>query len=268
MVLERRAARDPGGRARPVRRRVLPRASQRRHGRLFGRLVHAARDLRALARAARCLRRGARCRVGWAWAYGIGCRRDRCRLGPAPRPPAFAISAPSARSLPTPISTGPASSGLACSMRRQAGGGARGLTRRDRDDAPRRPRSCRGWPEHGVTVEVDGRAGRLPRRRRLAGIGVSTAEIVGERDWFDLGVTISVEGRELPFAEVFVALASGESRMLLDDGAHFSLLAPPPAVAAPADRGGTGARRLPRRRRCGSAATRPGCGRSSPRSAS
>ncbi len=57
-------------------------------------------------------------------------------------------------------------------------------------------------------------------------IGVSTADIAGERDWFDLGVTISVEGRELPFAEVFVALAGGESHMLLDDGAHFSLLEP------------------------------------------
>jgi superfamily II DNA or RNA helicase len=57
-------------------------------------------------------------------------------------------------------------------------------------------------------------------------IGLSTAEIAGERDWFDLGVTISVEGRELPFAEVFVALSSGESHMLLDDGAHFSLLDP------------------------------------------
>jgi superfamily II DNA or RNA helicase len=57
-------------------------------------------------------------------------------------------------------------------------------------------------------------------------IGLSTAEIAGERDWFDLGVTISVEGRELPFAEVFVALSGGESHMLLDDGAHFSLLDP------------------------------------------
>ncbi len=57
-------------------------------------------------------------------------------------------------------------------------------------------------------------------------IGVSTADIAGERDWFDLGVTIGVEGRELPFTEVFVALAGGESHMLLDDGAHFSLLEP------------------------------------------
>jgi superfamily II DNA or RNA helicase len=69
-----------------------------------------------------------------------------------------------------------------------------------------------------------------PARYRDVGdslkLGVSTAEIEGEQDWFDLGVTIRVDGRELPFAEVFAALASGESHMLLDDGAHFSLLEP------------------------------------------
>jgi superfamily II DNA or RNA helicase len=57
-------------------------------------------------------------------------------------------------------------------------------------------------------------------------VGVSTGEIADERDWFDLGVTISVEGRELPFVEVFTALARGESRMLLEDGAYFSLADP------------------------------------------
>ncbi|HET8980783.1 MAG TPA: SNF2-related protein, partial [Solirubrobacteraceae bacterium] len=54
-------------------------------------------------------------------------------------------------------------------------------------------------------------------------VGVSTAEVAGERDWFDLGVTITVEGRDVPFVDVFTALARGETRMLLDDGAHFSL---------------------------------------------
>ena len=57
-------------------------------------------------------------------------------------------------------------------------------------------------------------------------IGVSTGEIAGEHDWFDLGVTITVEGRQVPFAEVFTALALGQSRMLLDDGTHFSLRDP------------------------------------------
>jgi superfamily II DNA or RNA helicase len=54
-------------------------------------------------------------------------------------------------------------------------------------------------------------------------VGVSTAEIAGDQDWFDLGVSITVAGREVPFVDVFSALARGEMRMLLDDGAHFSL---------------------------------------------
>jgi SNF2 family DNA or RNA helicase len=48
----------------------------------------------------------------------------------------------------------------------------------------------------------------------------------GEVDWFDLGITITVDGRPMPFGEVFLALATGESHLLLPDGAYFSLLKP------------------------------------------
>ncbi len=77
-----------------------------------------------------------------------------------------------------------------------------------------------------VAVELVGEPADYRDVGELLTIGVSTVDIAGERDWFDLGVTISVDGRELPFAEVFTALAGGEPHMLLDDGAHFSLLAP------------------------------------------
>lgn len=78
----------------------------------------------------------------------------------------------------------------------------------------------------GVAVEVEGEPADYHDVADSLEIGVSTADIAGERDWFDLGVTIRVDGRELPFAEVFVALASGQSHMLLDDGGHFSLQEP------------------------------------------
>jgi hypothetical protein len=75
----------------------------------------------------------------------------------------------------------------------------------------------------GVTVEISGD----PADYREAGdslrIGVSTDEVAGDTDWFDLGITITVEGREVPFLDVFTALARGESHLLLDDGAYFSL---------------------------------------------
>jgi superfamily II DNA or RNA helicase len=78
----------------------------------------------------------------------------------------------------------------------------------------------------GVQVERSG----APADYREAGdslrIGVSTEEIDGETDWFDLGVSISIEGREVAFAAVFTALARDESHLLLADGAYFSLRKP------------------------------------------
>jgi SNF2 family DNA or RNA helicase len=44
-----------------------------------------------------------------------------------------------------------------------------------------------------------------------------------ERDWFDLFVTVTVAGQEVPFAELFSALALGEERLLLDSGTWFRL---------------------------------------------
>jgi superfamily II DNA or RNA helicase len=58
-------------------------------------------------------------------------------------------------------------------------------------------------------------------------IEVSTTDQTGgQQDWFDLDVTITVAGHKLGFAVVFAALARGETRLLLGDGAHFSLLVP------------------------------------------
>jgi superfamily II DNA or RNA helicase len=75
----------------------------------------------------------------------------------------------------------------------------------------------------GVEVEVSGE----PADYREAGdslrVGVSADEVAGDTDWFDLGISITVEGREVPFLDVFTALARGESHLLLDDGAYFSL---------------------------------------------
>jgi superfamily II DNA or RNA helicase len=78
----------------------------------------------------------------------------------------------------------------------------------------------------GVAVEISGD----PADYREAGdslrIGVSTDDVAGETDWFGLGVSITVEGQEVPFTDVFVALSSDQSHMLLADGAYFSLQKP------------------------------------------
>jgi hypothetical protein len=57
----------------------------------------------------------------------------------------------------------------------------------------------------GLIVELDGE----PADYREAGdslqIAVSTDEVTGETDWFGLGVTITVEGRPVPFLDIFLA---------------------------------------------------------------
>ncbi|HYZ38130.1 MAG TPA: SWIM zinc finger family protein [Pseudonocardiaceae bacterium] len=75
----------------------------------------------------------------------------------------------------------------------------------------------------GITVEVSGQ----PATYREAGdslrIGVSTSEVAGDTDWFDLGIEITVDGRQVPFTDVFAALAAGQSHLLLPDGVYFPL---------------------------------------------
>jgi superfamily II DNA or RNA helicase len=75
-----------------------------------------------------------------------------------------------------------------------------------------------------VAVEVDGRPAAYREAGDLVAVGVSTAESAeGGTDWFDLGVRVTVAGREVPFGELFAALAAGESHLLLPDGAYFAL---------------------------------------------
>jgi superfamily II DNA or RNA helicase len=84
----------------------------------------------------------------------------------------------------------------------------------------------------GVRVEVSGHRPGYREAGDSLRIGVSAGELDGETDWFDLGITVTVEGREVPFAELFVALANGQSHLLLPDGAYFSLDKPELATLA------------------------------------
>ncbi len=77
-----------------------------------------------------------------------------------------------------------------------------------------------------VTVEIAGEPADYRDVGDSLAIGVSTQELVDDQDWFALGVTIAVEGKELPFGDVFAALAAGESHLMLSDGAYFSLSEP------------------------------------------
>jgi hypothetical protein len=74
----------------------------------------------------------------------------------------------------------------------------------------------------GVGVEVVGTPTEFRWTDSAPLIQVSATES-GERDWFDLGVTVSVDGEQIPFHPLFVALASGDSHLVLDSGTWFSI---------------------------------------------
>ncbi|QCB96332.1 DEAD/DEAH box helicase [Arthrobacter sp. PAMC25564] len=107
-----------------------------------------------------------------------------------------------------------------------------------------------GWgtPRLAASVELSGldtlafTEELLPRLRELPGVAVDTAGEIADyreaaeapvvaistkatdsRDWFDLGIVITLEGQPVSFAALFSALAAGQTRMLLPSGAYFSL---------------------------------------------
>jgi superfamily II DNA or RNA helicase len=48
----------------------------------------------------------------------------------------------------------------------------------------------------------------------------------GDSDWLDLGISVTVAGREVPFTRLFTALAQGRKRLLLVDGSWLLLNQP------------------------------------------
>lgn len=74
----------------------------------------------------------------------------------------------------------------------------------------------------GVRVDV---MGERPAYRELTSVPelkITTVE-TERRDWFDLGIMITVEGRLVPFADVFKALSQGKTKILLVDRTYLSL---------------------------------------------
>jgi superfamily II DNA or RNA helicase len=78
----------------------------------------------------------------------------------------------------------------------------------------------------GVAVDVTGDPADYREASDSLRIGVSTDAVADDPDWFDLGITITIEERQVPFIDVFTALSRGESHLLLASGAYFSLEKP------------------------------------------
>jgi superfamily II DNA or RNA helicase len=173
--------------------------------------------------------------LSWEWAYDvggserrIGVDRDPAEAGhrdPQAEQALVATLAPDA---------GLARFGLLTSIRGRsgagAGDGARLTSRKQLTGLDTVRFTTEVLPlladEPGVVVEVTGHPADFREVSDSLVIGLSTDAVPGETDWFDLGVTVTVDGRELAFTELFLALAMGETHLLLPDGAWFSLEKP------------------------------------------
>ncbi|MET1021751.1 MAG: DEAD/DEAH box helicase [Arthrobacter sp.] len=73
-----------------------------------------------------------------------------------------------------------------------------------------------------VTVDTAGEIADYREAEEAPVVSIST-KATEQRDWFDLGIQISLEGQPVSFAAIFSALAAGQTKMLLPSGAYFSL---------------------------------------------
>ena len=77
--------------------------------------------------------------------------------------------------------------------------------------------------EHpGVVVDTAGDIADYREAEEAPVVAIST-KATDQRDWFDLGIVITLEGQPVSFAALFSALAAGQTQMLLPSGAYFSL---------------------------------------------
>ncbi len=78
----------------------------------------------------------------------------------------------------------------------------------------------------GVLVEVKG----TPQAYRLASeapqVGLSVTDAGPGSDWFNLAVTVTIEGEAVEYRELFTALATGQTHLILPSGTWFSLERP------------------------------------------
>ncbi|HET7305087.1 MAG TPA: DEAD/DEAH box helicase [Segeticoccus sp.] len=75
----------------------------------------------------------------------------------------------------------------------------------------------------GGLGDREGPGGLDVRDGEPAGGGDAASGPEEAADWFGLGVTVTIGGEEVPFRELFLALARGETHLLLDSGTWFRI---------------------------------------------
>lgn len=75
----------------------------------------------------------------------------------------------------------------------------------------------------GIDVTISGTRHTYRELDGAPSVRVRQTENPSKNDWFDLGFEVTLEGRTIPFPSLFVALARGQSTLLLEDRTYFSL---------------------------------------------
>ncbi len=78
----------------------------------------------------------------------------------------------------------------------------------------------------GVIVETTGETLTYRHATGAPQVSVSVSDPPEGTDWFDLAVTVSVDGEPVPFRDLFVALATDQTHLFLPSGTWFSLERP------------------------------------------
>ncbi|MGV8908858.1 MAG: SNF2-related protein [Propionicimonas sp.] len=80
--------------------------------------------------------------------------------------------------------------------------------------------------ELGVIVEVTGQAQAYHLASEAPRIDLAVTDAGPGTDWFNLAVTVSIEGEPVEYRELFTALATGQTHLILPSGTWFSLERP------------------------------------------
>ncbi len=78
----------------------------------------------------------------------------------------------------------------------------------------------------GIHVTVAGDVVDYRETSAEPAIQISTTERADSADWFDLHVQVSLDGEEVPFDQLFVALTRGDDFVILDTGVYFTVQRP------------------------------------------
>ncbi len=166
--------------------------------------------------------------VSWHWAYQVGDWQLRPPLGDKTEDGKFYRKPAAERELLARLALPLAAHGLGSDA--TPGGRPAAPTQRVRLTGRDKARftteflPCARWRHPELIIEFG--PALTASSREVKGqlrMTVSTDEVDGDYDWFDLDVAITVGGHPVPSREVFLALYHGASRLALRDGRFVSL---------------------------------------------